>query len=205
MLIESRDIAIASALGVFALLIGFFVGRHTDDAPPEAPIAAPAAPVVDERPTASEAKDRADAVAVAEAQLAGLTVRLGPDRVVWGSDVATEQRPPRFYNHLRAMRKGCDLRFNLVGIECAEPPCIGLLRQVDGDLAAAIPSCAEWTSAYPGAPSLDAAPITCPDGSSETVVLVSPPLPPDAERDARLIARRAAIRSGWTCAPTIHP
>lgn len=208
MLIESRDIAFASALGVFALLIGFFVGRHTDDAPPEAPVAVDvpvAAPVADDRPTAAEAKERADAVAVVESQLAGLTLRLGPDRLPWPDDTPHDQRPARFYEHVRAMRQVCDLRFNLVGVECAEPPCIAALRQVDKGLAAAIPGCAAWTGAYPGAPIIDAGPVPCADGSSETVVLLSAPLPADAARDARLIARQKALRSGWTCAPVIHP
>lgn len=199
---ESRGVALGVVASVFMLVVGYLLGQATAALPP-----LPRARDGEERLTASEAQTRSGEFAFRDAQIAGLTVRLGGGLVPWDGVMARHERPSQFYTDLRAARIACGLPVNVVGVECSEPPCIGLLRQVKGDAAAALAACASWTEVLPS-PRIDVAKVACPSGREEVVVLVSPTAgerTPEAAlvQDARLTARREALRAGWRCAQSV--
>lgn len=194
---ESRTVAVAVAAAVIALVVGFVLGRAVSRVPEAA--APPASPVV-ERPTAEEARGRAAEAVFKEAQIAGLTLRLGGGLTPFPKDLPVRQQPMAFYQTLRDARTACKIRMNLVGVECSEPPCIGLIRVVEGDVAAKVTGCPEWTAAFPGEPRVASVDVACPGDRVEGVVMVSPPAREAADAEnARLQVRRDAVLAGWRC------
>lgn len=199
---ESRGVALGVVASVFMLVVGYLLGQATAAVPP-----VPRAVQGDERLTASEAKTRSGEFAFRDAQIAGLTVRLGGGLAPWDSVKARHERPSQFYADLRDARVACGLSANVVGVECSEPPCIGLLRQVRGDVAVELAACTSWTDLLP-APRIYPAKVACPSGREEVVVLVSPAAgdrTPEAAlaEDARLAVRRDALVAGWRCAQSV--
>ncbi len=183
---------------VFALVVGYLLGQATASLPP--PVVAPARA---DRMTAEAAEVRSADLAFRDAQIGGLTVRLGGGLAPWKGVLAAHERPSRFYEDLVAARTACPLRANVVGVECSEPPCIALLRQVEGDVAAAIADCPSWAAVLPS-PRVESSKIACPSGREEVVLFVSPAAgerTPEvaAVEDARLALRRAALKDGWRC------
>ena len=199
---ESRGVALGVVASVFMLVVGYLLGQATAAVPP--PLRGVSA---DERLTASEAKTRSGEFAFRDAQIAGLTVRLGGGLVPWDGVRVPHERPSQFYADLRDARLACGLSTNVVGVECSEPPCIGLLRQVKGDVAAELAACTSWTDLLP-TPRIYSAKVACPSGREEVIVLVSPAAgdrPPETALvdDARLAVRRDALRAGWRCAQAV--
>lgn len=200
---ESRGVALGVVASVFTLVVGYLVGQATSVLPP--PLAGVAAR--DERLTASEARSRSGDFAFRDAQITGLTVRLGGGLAPWSGVTSPHERPSQFYADLQDARVACGLRTHVVGVECSEPPCIALLRQVEGDVPAAIAACASWAEVLPQ-PRIDVSKVACTSGREEVVLLVSPAAgerAPEvaAAEDARLEARRAAIREGWRCTQSV--
>ena len=199
---ESRGVALGVVASVFMLVVGYLLGQATASLPELK------GPVEDDgRLTASEAKARGAEVAFRDAQINGLTARLGGGLAPWDGVKARHERPAEFYADLREARVACSVHANVVGVDCSEPPCIGLLRQVKGDVPAELAACASWTDVLPS-PRIEAASVACPSGRQESVVLVVPaagPRTPEvaATEDARLATRFASIRAGWRCAQTV--
>jgi hypothetical protein len=219
---------------VIALLAGLFIGRWSapgtwDPAPDEREIAASAdeAPGDAEAPSARSdsaepAATRAPAPAAEERvreleaevselqrRLESAGVRPPAAPVAW-----PEGRPDKFTEaglraSMQTALESCDVPAELVGLECAEPPCIAMLRTTsDGWHDALVNSCPAWNDTYGTTVSMDDGKVDCGGGESESVALLSPydhewreELDKDASGNVgqRLQERWTAIRGDWDC------
>jgi len=90
-----------------------------------------------------------------------------------------EDRPERFQRagYLAALEEAidsCAPPVELAGIDCAEPPCIALLRAGQDWHDALVNRCPAWRDRYGTTVSQSVGSIDCEDGSTEKIAMLSP-------------------------------
>lgn len=138
--------------------------------------------------------------AMQEKLVVGYELRLGASRG-WPEGAPEVLRPDAMYDVVSDTVGSCG-QLGFLGLECAEAPCIAVLRDRGGDGAAAVPACAAWTEVYAGAWT-DARQATCPTGT-EAVLFVAPRVAGDeanfaATVEPKLKQRADEMIAGWQC------
>lgn len=122
----------------------------------------------------------------------------------WPADSPEHLRPAGFQDLLSRSLDECQVPAELVDFECAEPPCVALLRPQRRDwIWSLIRDCPSWGEHFRRVPLWTDFQVDCGGGQSEQAVLLSPfwgDYPGDREDYAkRLASRWQEIRSQWRC------
>lgn len=151
-------------------------------------------------------------VALQEYLLEGFEGEVYGELVAWpaATDENESFMPDSFQRNVNAAIEACSPPAELVGVDCSEPPCMALLRTAgDRWYEALVNSCAAWSDRYGSAVTLATVEVTCGDGRTESVAMLSPyweaivsPSDPTARENMRkrLRVRRAQVRAEWVCA-----
>lgn len=212
---------VAAAAGVVGISIGFWFGQRSTS-PPD-----PTSPPILSAPVAvgrSDTKASCDDVEAERSRLAAelqralakirLLEALNDDlgEALDGEPVEWPDQPPELFRRERVEAtleeaiRSCQLPVDLLGLECAEPPCIGVMRDApDGQTWQSFGECSAWSSVYLGNNTVHSEKVVCADGSEERVLLVQPDWLDlresvgDEEWKRRNNARRERIVSSWRC------
>lgn len=122
----------------------------------------------------------------------------------WPAEVPDGQRPENFQAWLAESLDACEVPAELLGYDCAEPPCIARLRVQRSDwLWKLIRDCPSWTTHYRRVPRLHRFMAPCGPEGSESIVLLSPhwkDYPGEVDQlDKRLQSRWIQAQESWTC------
>ena len=210
------------ASGALGLLLGVWLGGRGEPAPAPPTPGAPAVVAVgghegaspscaaleDERSRLAAELQRALAkIRLLEALNDDLGEALDGEPVVWPDQPPELFRRERVETTLQDAIRACDLPVELLGLECAEPPCIGILRDApDGQTWQSFGDCAAWSGVYEGNNTVHSETVECADGSVERVLLVQPDWLDlresvgDEEWRRRNTARKERVVSSWRCA-----
>ena len=223
---------------VIALLAGLFIGRWSapgtwadSDGEPSSAVTPdeatagvevpPAA--VGERPGAPSPATSTEPVAAAEervreleAEVAELQSRLDSagvrppaEPVAWPEGRPEKFTEPGFRAAMQRVLDSCDAPVELVDFDCAEPPCIAMLRTSGEEWHdAVVNDCSAWSDTYGSTVSMEDGEVDCGGGESEAVALLSPydhewreDLDKEDSRNVgqRLQERWKTILADWDC------
>lgn len=221
MTLDVRALAGGVALGILAA-VAFYETRPASDPPPVAGAATTAAP--QPRPSLPTRPD-CDALRVQNQLLRGQlamerAVNLGTP-VPWPADTPFDYTPEGFQRRVAQAIEDCAPDVDIVGIDCAEPPCLAQLRTPDvpGEITLfdeqgwwnrVAMTCPHWTDAYGEGGYLATHPVECEDGDIQQVTLLGwatrddvPGAPQDedatANQERRLDLRRRMAVADWPC------
>lgn len=210
---------VALSLVVVAVL-AFLAGRATAPVAPVAPAptaqaAAPAAaaPAATPSPSPTVEPTVADPgvaieLAAARATIAALQTQLSGEALSWDEGPSEAYQPAAFESNIAAALEACQPSAELVAADCAEPPCMALLRVTSPawrrELVA---DCPAWTDVYGTKTTQRAGEIRC-GNEVERFAVLSPVDDPwldslgkdgRSNRWRRLQHRWAEHEEAWAC------
>lgn len=129
--------------------------------------------------------------------------------VQWPDDRPEKFTEAGFRSVMEEALSGCDVPLELQRLDCAEPPCIAVMRTTsEGWHAALVNDCPTWNETYGTTVSMDDGTIDCVGAEEEGYALLSPfdhewreELDKDEQGNvgARLQERWDAIKTDWDC------
>lgn len=195
-------------LAVAGLVGGLLYGRRVDPAVSAGADGSTGDPEVDAlRTRVAELEDR---VRQHEKLIAAYEEDLGGGPVPWPDEVEERFSPAGFTARAEAAFAECGIPGDLVAVDCAEAPCLMVVRLHEFDaMGELLTDCPAWSRHYLPITTGTQFEVTCPGGGAETVavrgipiatVLGLDPRTPGIDERERLDARTQRIRASWRCA-----
>ena len=128
----------------------------------------------------------------------------------WPDDVPDVLGPAGFGDQVRKAVDECQPGVDLIGVDCSEPPCLAVLREVgDGWWNQLVNTCPSWTEPYGSGTTMQSGKVDCGDGTTEGYVMlgssrssefIDNPSPDDPRNGMkRMNARAETWRGSWDC------
>lgn len=189
-------------------------GPSTDAPPPEAaptptgdraPVHTRAAPATCEAERSALQKS----LKFQEMLYAGLRDEHFGRPIAWPADTPDQYSKSGFEALVREVMASCQTGTRLRGVECAEPPCIAAFvaepEAAMFDPYSRITECPSWNEAFGASVTMNSTSVDCGDGTSESLVMLSPYWEEIAAGEAsenyqkRIGGRQKTIKDTWEC------